>query len=180
VREVFDEFYWGAERYRRTFGRPPAHVSVSGYIRMERPLVSRDFFERLRRSGITKIGIATGRHEHEMPEPVEELGLAGIVPDEAIVTSDEVRKPDPRVLQRAVDALGSEAGLFVGDTKDDLEMVLRWRKNGANETTPFWAVMVAPEKKEQEFYKEAGADVLLETADVLPEIILELRASQHG
>ncbi len=179
VREVFDEFYWGAERYLQTFGKPPTHVNVSGYIQMERPLVGRDFFERLQESGVTKIGIATGRHEHEMAEPIEKLGLAKIVPEEAIVTSDELRKPDPRVLQRAVEALGSKAGLFVGDTKDDLEMVLRWRKNGADERTPFWAVMVAPEKREQEFYKEAGADILVKAADVLPEIIPELRASSH-
>ncbi len=178
VREVFDEFYWGGERYREVFGRPPSHVSAPGYIRMERPLVNHDFFARLRESGITKIGVATGRHNHEMPEPIEKLELSGIVPGEAIVTSDEIRKPDPEVLRRAVEALGSKAGLFVGDTKDDLEMVLRWRKNGLGDKVPFWAAMVAPERAEQEFYRNDGADILIETADVLPEIISELRAGR--
>ncbi len=177
AREVFNEFYWGAERYREVFGKPASHVTAPGYIRMERPLVSPDFFDRLRESGIRHVGIATGRHSHEMPKPAEELRLAEIVPESAIITSDEVQKPDPAMLQRAVNALGGRAGLFVGDTKDDLEMVLRWRKSDPGDCIPFWAVMVAPEPTEQEFYKGDGADILIGTADVLPEVIQELRAN---
>ncbi len=172
LREVFDEFYWG-ELFQDVFGRPPVHVNVKGHIVHEKPLVSPDLFDRLAEIGIRKFGIATGRHEHEM-YPLEELGLDGRLPDGAVITADTVTKPNPEVLRRITAALGGKAGVFVGDTRDDLELVLRWNSTPEGRRYPFWSVMVASGEDERDFYSNAGADIILDSASSLPYAILTL------
>jgi len=176
LRELFDEFYWG-DRFEQVFGRPPIYVRRSeGHITHEKPLVPPEFFDRLEEIGVDRFGIATGRHEHEM-YPLEELGLDGRVPQDAIVTADIVTKPNPEVLRRITSALGGRAGVFVGDTRDDLELVLRWKSTPEGQEYPLWAVIVAPRKEEQNFYSRAGADIILDGTIGLPEAIMKFKRS---
>jgi phosphoglycolate phosphatase-like HAD superfamily hydrolase len=106
---VFDEHYWRVSRLHET------------------ALVGADLPRRLRESAaVRSVALITGRTPAELEAA---LGLLGWPSDEldAVVTGDRVRKPDPACLDLVLAACGSRAALYVGDVRDDWELVRRHR-----------------------------------------------------
>ena len=76
-----------------------------------------------------KLGIATGRTAGETAVGLRLMGWEDVFPSEGIVTEDDgFLKPDPRILKLAVDRLGAERPMYVGDTPDDLLTVKRYNE----------------------------------------------------
>jgi HAD superfamily hydrolase (TIGR01548 family) len=127
VLRVFEELYWGADETRRRTGEPPRYVSEGpGLIEAEELLVAPEFPMRVRAGGVPVIGIVSGRTRAEMDAALTKLGWAASELD-AIVTGDVIRKPDPGCLDRVVAATGVRSLVYVGDVRDDWELVRRFR-----------------------------------------------------
>lgn len=100
----------------------------------------------------------------------------GRSPFAVIVPSSLYRKPDPRGLAHAIQTLDAGAALFIGDTGDDLGLVLRYRDElqRADPTlSQTLAVMVA-EGATVATYQSRGADIIVEHVRELPMALVAL------
>ncbi len=168
VRWVFDEFYWGEELFRRHFGRDPQHVRHHGLVRRERSLLPQDLVPRLRQRGVRAFGLITGRDALELEFHFESQGWASFIEPEAVVTRERFEKPDPRALSVIAQALDTRAGVYIGDTMDDLRLV----KNFAAALEPaLFLSLIATGESSQAHYIEAGADAIVDGVGRLPELL---------
>jgi phosphoglycolate phosphatase-like HAD superfamily hydrolase len=95
----------------------------------------------------------------------------------AIIAATEVAKPDPRALSLALARLDSHGALYVGDTADDLELVLRYRREAQHlDTPPVLAVMIT-EGRAAEIFQARGADIILSRVTELPKALGMIDAS---
>ncbi len=187
VRWVFDEIYWGEEMFRRLFHRPPETIrGAPGTWHREERLLPLDLLGRLRQMGVRHFGIATGRNRNELTTVFERSDLSQEIPATAIVTADELAKPDGRVLKMVLAGFAGtdatpgsppRAALFCGDTRDDLLAVLNYRKLTAQESARTWigAVAVIPEEQDA-FYQQAGSDAGIRHVAQLPALVEVLNA----
>lgn len=196
ARWEMDEQYWGAELLRAYFDREPLYApDATGLVHNEELLLSEELLPALAASGITKLGLITGRVGPEVGWAVTRLGAGsglrddaakGIVtwaesahgrsPFGAIIPATVYAKPDPRALVEAVRALGARAALYAGDTADDLDLVLRYRHEAqAADATlpPVLAVQIAS-GDEAVVYRERGADIVIRHVAQLPAALAVL------
>ncbi|HEY2703247.1 MAG TPA: HAD family hydrolase [Candidatus Dormibacteraeota bacterium] len=163
---VFDEHYWGADRFRAVFGEDPRHVTTAaGLVDAERPLVAADLPRRLRETAqVARVALITGRTPPELEAALELLGWS-LADVDAVVTGDQLRKPDPACLERVLDACGSSAAVYAGDVRDDWELVRRHRAERPG-GPPVRGVIVGGEA---EALRPLGVDVTLrEAGDLVP------------
>jgi len=194
ARWAHDEFYWGAELVRRLYNHEPHFApDAHGFVHNEELLFEGELFSQLATQGIHKFGLITGRADAEVNWAVERLGSACIAaledpiawyesdygrsPFASIVSADTYVKPDPQALIHALQTLDSLAALYVGDTADDLDLVLRYRQQSASageRCIPVLAVCIA-DGKEAETYQERGADIVITQVSDLPAVLASIR-----
>ena len=100
----------------------------------------------------------------------------GRSPFAVIVPSSLYRKPDPRGLAHAIQALDAGAAFFIGDTGDDLGLVLRYRDElqRADPTLPQTLAVMVAEGATVATYQTRGADIILEHVRELPAALAAL------
>ncbi len=167
VKQLCLEYFWGADLLAGQMGMPAVHYHGPGFVRQERALVSRDFLDHLRAAGVRRFGIITGRDQIELAVALDTLGWEAGAFD-AVITADMIRKPDPRSLYIAMDALRpSHAALYIGDTGDDLLMIRDYRRQYPDGPTCLFA-MVMRERRDPESLP-ADVEITLDRAeDILP------------
>ncbi|HEX6818883.1 MAG TPA: HAD family hydrolase [Ktedonobacterales bacterium] len=197
ARWAHDEFYWGASLVRELYGHEPVLApEAEGFVHNEELLLREETLPALRHMGIAHFGLITGRVGPEVDWALRRLAAScglpeGEPPDGAtwyadthgrspfacVVPATIFAKPDPRALTHAIQAIGTSAGLYVGDTADDLDLVLRYqRERRAADLTlpPILAVAIA-HGLEAETYAARGADLVLREVGLLPEALARLR-----
>lgn len=189
-----DEFYWGAALVREHYGRVAAYApDAAGFVHNEALLLPEDLLSVLATHGISRLGLVTGRVGPEVNWAVRRLvagsglmapeagstsrpyawfdGAYGRSPFGAIVTGDDFAKPDPEALAHAARLSGALGGIYVGDTADDLDLVLRYRAELLPHDAslpPFLAVVIASGTDASE-YSARGADaVIAHVRDLAP------------
>lgn len=184
ARWAHDEFYWGTALVREMYGHEPRYVSdAPGFVHNEELLIEHELLPSLLERGVAHFGLITGRFGPEVGMALRHIveGCAeGIIewhesehgrsPFASIVSSTLYIKPDPRALTHAVRQLGSCAALYTGDTADDLDLVLRYRREAQpNDAAlpPVLAVMVA-NGEEVAIYQQRGADIIIPHIRQLP------------
>jgi len=181
VVRIFNEIYWGSADFLRAFGEPPHHVSdAPGCWHRETQLLPPTLIDDLRAAGVRHLGVATGRNQIELATVFESSGLHHHIPAEAVITGDVMAKPDGRVLDHVLvnlAQLATSAGaplpgaaLFLGDTKDDLDAVLNYRKVTGADARWIGAVAVV-QREEEPFFQQAGSDAVINHVALLPELI---------
>lgn len=165
---VFDEHYWGAGRLRSVFGEEPRYVMEGdGLVGAEEPLVDGGFVERLRSvDGVRRVALITGRTPAELDAALELLAWRREWLD-AVVTGDELRKPDPGCVDRIVARCGSRSAVYVGDVRDDWDLVRRYRVERA-EGIEVRGVIVGGEA---DALRPLGVDATLRGASELVELL---------
>ena len=166
VLRVFNEHYWGSEHYAQHFGSPAEHAGPGPGLRdAERALVDADLPQRIRELGVRHVALITGRTPVELDAA---LTLLAWVPGDldAVVSGDQLRKPDPACLDRVLEVTGAQRLVMVGDTRDDWEMVRRHRERGLG-AVELRAVSIGDEDNATAL-RSLGVDATLErTRDVL-------------
>lgn len=196
ARWAHDEFYWGAALARELFGREPIYgPEAAGFVHNEELLLDETLLPALAEHHIAKLGLITGRVGPEVDWAVRALadrcGLEegngwrwhesahGRSPFGCIVPATIYAKPDPRALAHALDALEARAAVYVGDTADDLDLVLSYRREldaqeaGSAERAPVLAAMVATGTA-AEAYRARGADLILARVTQLPAALARI------
>ncbi len=192
ARWAHDEFYWGQELVRQLYDHEPDFApDARGFVHNEKLLFTGELFSQLTLAGIDKFGLITGRGGAEVNWAVDRLGEAcrtavtadslvwyesgyGHSPFAAIVSADVYIKPDPQALIYALETAGSSAALYVGDTADDLDLVLRYCETVGERHPPVLAVCVAS-GDEARIYRERGADMVISQVGDLPLALAGIR-----
>jgi phosphoglycolate phosphatase-like HAD superfamily hydrolase len=164
IGELYRELYWGAAELQKRYGYAPRYLpDFPGYIHNEELFFAPDFFLTLRRLGIRHMGIITGRVGPEVEIALEMLEAAcGERWWEVVIPADVAAKPDPYALQLAIAGIpgGIAGGLYVGDTGDDLDVVLNYRTVRQSTDPEILAVsLVYPQ--EVALYQQRGSDFII-------------------
>jgi HAD superfamily phosphatase len=181
VNTIHDEYYWGAALLRELLHREPRYApDAPGLVRNEEVLMPASLLGSLAQQGARHFGLITGRVSAEVPWAIRLLDERagsdslprfssqwGRSPFEHIISGDEIAKPDPAALAQAAQRLGTGAGFYIGDTADDLGLVLNYRAAYGSDQPPFLAIIIAT-GHEAEVYRERGADLILAHISELP------------
>ena len=146
---------------------------MPGFVHREEMLFPANLPTRLRQAGIRHMGMITGRVGPEVDSALERLeAYSGIHWWEVVISANQSPKPNPRALQLAIEAVGAQGGLYVGDTADDHDLVINYRAV-KKEHDPEILVAMLVHEDEVRVYEERGADFIIgEAEDVvgcLPE-----------
>lgn len=205
ARWAHDEHYWGATLVREHYGRAAEYAPrAPGVVHNEVPFLGPTTLPALVELGLTRFGLITGRVGPEVRWVLHQIahgsGLAegeppsgaawyesdfGRSPFASVLSGDSYAKPDPAALVAALRTLAGigptprpvSAALYVGDTADDLDLVLRYRAEAQPHNAslpPVLAVMIAM-GVDEESYRERGADLILAQVDELPSALEAVR-----
>ena len=97
------------------FGRKLRYLThAEGLIHNEEMLYNADFFARLRTAGLVHMGMITGRFVQEVNSVLERMIAYSSEPWwDVVVCADLYKKPDPQALRFAINAVGTEGGLYI-------------------------------------------------------------------
>lgn len=127
------------------------------------------FAETLQWQGLPpqRTGIYTGRSRTEAAVVLERLGWD--LPETVCLTADgPYRKPDEEALRVLGRRLGTGLGVFLGDSRDDLETVRRYRQRGDGPPFLFAGVLGGALGEQAEaIFREGNADLLIARPEVL-------------
>ncbi len=172
LRDRYNAYYWGAERYHEIYDSPPVLQHRPGFAEAEKPLADPDLGNRLQAVGVRRVGVLTGRNRNEMRPLRPYLSFNGLLAPEAVFTSELGTKPDPHFLARLLHLLQARSALMVGDMIDDLRTVLAYRHlPAAQQTASIYAVQVAP-VEQHAYWRDAGADATITNVNQLPDLLL--------
>ncbi len=164
IGDIYHEFYWGAAEIKKRFRYTPCYLpSFTGFVHNEEMNFPPDFFTRLRDAGIPYLGLITGRVGPEVDIALEMMEAhTGSHSWDVVISADICPKPDPRALQLAIagirEAVGG--GLYIGDTGDDLDLVLNYRAIKKENEPDMLAVMLVYQH-EVATYQKRGADFII-------------------
>jgi HAD superfamily hydrolase (TIGR01548 family) len=121
------EAYGGTTACPQLYGFEPITLREPGRWQNEVPLVPAEAIMPL----ISRVGIVSGRYAPEMELGFQLLGWR--LPSERVAISDDPAydKPNPARLLVILRQLASRRALFVGDTRDDLELVRNACREGS-------------------------------------------------
>jgi len=162
VGDIYHEAYWGATEFEKRFGHPPRYLpDAPGFIHREEILFPSDFPAQLRKTGIRHLGMITGRVGPEVDSALERMQeYSGERWWDVVIPANICPKPDPRAMRLAIEAVGAKGGLYIGDTADDLDLVLRYRA-GKEEYDPDILAAMLVSEDEAATYQERGADFII-------------------
>jgi phosphoglycolate phosphatase-like HAD superfamily hydrolase len=151
---------------RQRFGHEPRYLpDAPGFVHREEMLFAPDLPGRLRAAGVRSLGMITGRVGPEVDGALERMeAYCGARWWDVCISADVCPKPDPRALRLAIEAVGAQGGLFIGDTADDHDLVLNYSAS-KRAAEPEFLVAVLVNSDEMAIYQERGADFILSSVE---------------
>lgn len=134
LQRIFQEWYFGGEKYAELYGEKPLEPAREGLIHREEPLLPVGEIEKalrqIKRQGWV-LGIATGRPRNELYPPLKQMGLWDCFDPRSIATFTEVEEAEQRM-----NAGGKRLSLrkphpfsflkaYFGDKEPEREMISR-------------------------------------------------------
>jgi len=171
LQKYYDAHYWGADLYPDIYDAPPVVEYRPGFAHAERPYVQPDFFSRLRAAGVRQVGIITGRNRNEMRTTCAGLDFAGLLVKDAVFTHEDGQKPDPSLLERAIATLETDNVVMVGDSLDDLRLVLNYRQLPADRQEAQTLSVIIDHYDNPQHWRDLGADMVLTDINQLPALL---------
>jgi len=133
IRRIFQEHYAGHRYCRRLYGFDPECYRGPGSIRKEKTILDKHLWP--------PKGLSCGIFSGRTPEEIElALELMGIYVEPRLIVGDDgshPTKPDPWGLIQLGKQLNWQAGIYVGDTWDDLRTVLCYRGSSGSKPLLF-------------------------------------------
>lgn len=170
VQRIFVEVYSG-DLCPEIYGFEPRLVKGSGLIQKDRPILERQLLP-----AAVKLGIATGRTSGETRVGLRLNGWTDLFEENAVITEDDrFKKPDPRILHLAVERLGAERSVYVGDTPDDLVTVQRYNSDYGGAMLSCMVLTGVGGKRAREWFIERQADVVADNVNAALAAISRLR-----
>lgn len=126
ITKLVMEAYGGTSACKQLYGFEPETIHIEGTWKNETAFISPEKI----RPYLPISGIVSGRNRTEMDLAFKLLGWE--IPAQRVAISDDAQldKPNPKKLISIINTMGSENPVFLGDTRDDMELV----KNVVRET----------------------------------------------
>jgi HAD superfamily phosphatase len=164
IRRIFQEHYAGQRYCRRLYGFDPGYYHGPGSIRREKAILDRGLWPP---KGL-HCGIFSGR----TPEEIElALELMGICVEPRLIVGDDgshPTKPDPWGLFQLEKRLNWQAGMYAGDTWDDLRTVLTYREGSGSKPVLFCYCSTGNGNESAlAFFRRQGADMIARDVNAL-------------
>jgi len=176
LQKYYDAHYWGADMYPAIYDAPPVIEYRPGFAHAERAYPQPEFFARLREAGIRKVGIITGRNRNEMRTPMADLDFDGLLDEKVIFTDEDGHKPDPVLLERAIARLQTDNAVMVGDSIDDLRLVLNYRQLPPERQQALVLAVAIDHDYDPERWRRLGADGVLTDVNQLPDWLKSIQS----
>lgn len=158
VTQLFQEMYAG-EKCRQIYGFSPEHIHGEGFLDKESVFVDGALLP-----SKPKTGVLTGRTLAETQIALDRTGLSARIPVASCVTEDDgVRKPDGRALALLQERMKFRAGIYIGDTMDDLRVVQNFRETNAGGRARILSCLVLSGPagaSNRRAFLEAGAEIV--------------------
>jgi HAD superfamily phosphatase len=109
------------------------------------------------------MGMITGRVGPEVDSALERMeAYCGERWWDVVIPADICPKPDPRAMRLAIESMGAGVGggMYIGDTGDDLDVVLNYRATKQGDEPDILAVMLV-HQDEVALYQQRGADMIV-------------------
>jgi len=168
----FDQIFYGPHLYQKLFGKK-SEFAESGLIENDMVLLTKDLLDMLHKKFGGRMAIVTGRGRESLYYSLENM-LDGFDVKNSFFLEDEPRylaKPNPEPLLRAVEGLGSEHCLYVGDSMEDLLMAEKVAELGKKVTfCGIYGTNKNPREK-REFFESKGAPLILESICHIPKAL---------
>ena len=162
------EQYWGSAEAVRLFGIRARLDVRDPLLATERVLLRAETVKSLRRLGITKFGVLTGRLRIEWDRVRAGVPLPR---DVAVATDEDGRKPDPLVLRSIVERLGARHPCYVGDVMDDWRLVAAYNDRFPDASAR--GIFVVSDPSDMDAFRAAGATEFVRTVNDLPATLAE-------
>lgn len=172
IGDLYHEYYWGADEMPRRHGHAARYLPhAPGFVHNETMLYAADLPAMLRQRGVHHLGMITGRVGPEVDSALERMeAYSGERWWDVVISADTWPKPDPRALQAAIAAVGTRVGLYIGDTADDHDLVLRYKEVKRADEPEILAVMLV-QQDEVSVYQERGADIIIASVGDIVECL---------
>ena len=169
VQGIFEEHYNGTAVAVERYGVLPRVHNERPLALDERIQLVPELVAELRRMGVDKFGVVTGRVRADWAQVAARIPL----PKDVVVATDEDgRKPDPAALELVVAALAPRRFVTVGDTLNDVRMMRAYNAtNGVK-----GEIVVLCRAEDDPAYREAGAAATIRSLAELPAVIARLSA----
>lgn len=178
VKRIFQEYYFGAERFRQRFELEPEFNRQEGFFIKEKLLFTPALLDQLRK--VLFLSIATGRDAYECNMVMERFSIGRYFT--AVVNDDDIKrdekklgkqglsKPNPYIIEKVVSKSGCSGKIYYfGDTTDDMSSAVNCKKY---EVIPVGCVYALnqPEKAAEKLIS-AGARYIMHAPDQIFETI---------
>jgi len=177
VEQICMEYYWGAELLQERLGLSAQYYRGPGFVNEERSLVPLDFFDQLRAINVVHFGLITGRNDVELLAGLQTLDLADQQLFGYVVDSTQIRKPDPAALLGAIITLKPSRAVYIGDTGDDLQLVLNYRQSVESGTSCLAVIVAKPGQRGH--FAGAGADIVIDQTIEFPAALQRITSNQR-
>jgi HAD superfamily phosphatase len=182
IGDIYHEFYWGSSEIKKRFGSTPRYLpDFYGFVHNEEIIFPPDFFTQLRDAGISYLGMITGRVGPEVDIALEMMeDYVGSRWWDVVISADICPKPDPHALELAIGGIHGKVGggLYIGDTGDDLDLVLNYRAIKQESWPEMLAVMLV-HPFEEVLYQQRGSDFIVGAVTDIPRCLPEHMCSRR-
>jgi HAD superfamily phosphatase len=178
VTRIFDEYFYGAELFRRKYSLKPLYYFGRPLIDKDRILIKKSALRKISALFSGRMAIITGRSKLASQYS---LGMIHSFFDQKASTYLEdldrnFRKPNPHSLEKSLNLLSTTQGFYVGDSSEDLIMARRLNeRNRYNiQFIGVYGASINPEKA-REFFLKNGCPAV-ETVNEIPNILYKVRS----
>ena len=168
VKALMLELYWGSAEAVRLFGIRARLDARDPLLETERVLLRRETVDALRKLGIARFGVLTGRLRVEWDRVRHGIPLPR---DVVVATDEDGRKPDPFVLRRIVERLEASRPCYVGDVMDDWRLIAAYNRRFLD--APAIGVFVVTAPSDERAFRDAGATRFVRSVNDLPATLDE-------
>lgn len=175
IAKVYNELF-GGEECEMLYGYPREYYFGPGFWKHDIGIINADCAAGLSKK--YKLGILTGRTTSETVLGIKVAGLEQIIDMKHVAAGDtHPHKPDPRGLLDLMQNMNLKAGIYVGDTIDDLHTVLNYRKQYPDAPPVLGCLVLSGPMGEanSKIYRRSMADIVASDVNEVMRWIMKIK-----
>ncbi|NIM26448.1 MAG: HAD hydrolase-like protein [Nitrososphaeria archaeon] len=170
--QIFDQLFYGPELYEKLFQRK-SEFTEPPLIDNDLVIISENLITKLQTKFGPKISIVTGRGKESVRYSLRNLMEKFDLENSAFLEDEsrQLAKPNPLPLTRAISGMAATNSIYVGDSMEDLIMAKKATEQGLG--TIFCGIVGTSKNPQQklELFQKNGAQLILESIDLLPKVL---------
>ena len=172
MNQIFDQFFYGPELYKKLFNNT-SNFSTPGLIEQDDVILSEILLVKLIKKFDSKIAMVTGRGKESVSYSLKSL-LNKFNLNNSVFLEDEPRelaKPNPQSLLDSIQGLKAISTLYVGDSMEDFIMTKKASELGHK--TIFCGIMGTSKNPQEKLklFEQNNAILVIDSINLLPKVL---------